>query len=112
VESFIVSNGAVARMGRFPQKFLKENLGGSRLSEDQGEPVGCTVSGAVEHLVIVVAGPGIQEPESQRDSRLTGSVSALRTDREMTVDLAGVCRFQLAANKLSQGLVIWVLIHA
>lgn len=99
-------------MDRLPQNFLEESLRRPRLSENDSEPVGSAVSGAIERLVVGVAGPGIQKPESQRDNRLIGTVPALRTDREMTVNLAGVRRFQLAANEPSQGLLIWVLIHA
>ena len=99
-------------MDRLPKNFLKENLRRPRLSEKESEPVSSAVSGAIERLVVVVAGPGIQEPESQWDRRLIGTVPALRTDREVMVNPAGVCRFQLAANEPYQGLLIWVFIHA
>lgn len=78
-------------MDRLPKNFLKENLRRPRLSEKESEPVSSAVSGAIERLVVVVAGPGIQEPESQWDRRLIGTVPALRTDREVMVNPAGVC---------------------
>src|SRR3982751_1023487 len=99
-------------MDRLPQNFLEESLRRPRLFENESEPVGSAVGGAIERLVVGVAGPGIQEPESQRDHRLIGTVPALHADREVMVDLAGVRRFQLAANEPSQGMLIWVLIHA